>query len=261
MSSCNLSVFKVFLILSALTFHSCVNYSSIYPTEKVRNPASATSFFLEQEIAANSFIASGTISYSKKMRFDEGNFFAVGTLNPLKLKLEVTHPLGGDIMHVLLDENHIEVVSFRERKVYSSKYDEYLNIKNSFFADPSIAWYIFRGFPRLLPYKYSYVEDNNKFSLLGNNSVLIQTITLEEGRMVPVSVGYDNIGITVDTEDFTNHGNIFYASSIKIASENTDERIEIKFKRLEFNLSIMRGIFTITFPPGFPILPFHMDFP
>ena len=261
MSSCNLSVFKVFLILSALMFSSCVNHSSVYPTEKMRNPALAIPFFLEQEMAANSFIASGTISYSKKMRFDEGNFFAVGTLDPLKLKLEVTHPLGGDIMHALLDKNRIEVVFFRERKVHSSEYGEYENINNSLFTDPSVAWHIFRGFPKLLPYKDSYVENNNKFSLLGNNSVLIQTITLTEGRMAPASVRYDDIGIAVDTEGFANHGNIFYASSMKLASENTDEIIEIKFKRFEFDLSIVQDIFTIIFPPGFPILPFHMDFP
>ena len=261
MSSCNLSVFKVFLILSALIFSSCVNYSSIDSTERTRNPVSAISFFLEQEVAANSFIASGTISYSKKMGSDECNFFAVGTLNPLKLKLEITHPLGGDIMHALLDKNRIEAVFFRERKAYSSEYDEYVNINGSLFADPSITWHIFRGFPKLLSYKDSHVVDNNKFSLLGSNSVLIQTVTLEKGRMVPVSVGYNDIGITVDPDGFANHGNIFYASSIKIASENTDEIIEIKFKSLEFNRSIVRGIFTITVPPGFTILPFHMDFP
>ena len=261
MSPCNLSVFKVLLILSALTFPSCINYSSVYPTEKTRNPVSAISFFSEQERAANSFVASGTISYIKKMGFDEGKFFAVGTLEPLKLKLEITHSLGGDIMHALLDENYIKVVSFREKKAYSSEYDEYANINKSIFTDPSIAWHIFRGFPRLLPYKDSYAEGNNKFSLLGNNSVLIQTIILEEGRMIPVSVGYNNIGITVDADGFTNHGNIFYASSMKIMSENTDEHIEIKFKNLEFNLPVAKEIFHITFPPGFPVLPFHMDFP
>jgi len=261
MSLCNLSAFKVFLILSVLTFSSCVNNSFIYSTENMRNPAAAMTFFLEQETAANSFVASGTISYSKKMRFDEGNFFAVGTLEPLKLKLEVTHPLGGDIMHALLDKNHIEVVFFREKKVYTSEYYENVNINDSLFADPSIAWHIFRGFPLILPYKDGYVEDNNKFSLLGNNSIVIQSITLAKDRMIPVSVGYNAIGIIVDIDDFANNDNIFYASVIKIKPKNTDEIIEIKFKKHEFNLPIAQEIFNIIFPTGFPILPFHMDFP
>jgi len=259
MSLCNLSALKVLLILPALMFSSCVNHSLIYPTEKTRNPASAIAFFLEQETAAKSFVTSGSISYSKKMRFDEGNFFAVGDLNPLKLKLEITHPLGGDIMHALLDKNHIEAVFFREKNVYKGEYYESVNINDSLFANPSIAWHIFRGFPLILPYKDFYVEDNNRFSLLENNSILIQSVTLEKDRMIPVSVGYNNIGIIVDIDSFSNNDNIFYASAIKITSKNTDEVIEIKFKSHEFNLPIAQEIFNIIFPPGFPILPFYMD--
>jgi len=252
-------IYKILILMSGLIFSSCITTSSVAPEKNMRNPISAVPFFYEQEEAVNSFIASGTLSYGKKMRTDEGSFFAVGTLNPLKLKLEITHPWGGDIMHVLFDQNNITVVSFRDKAIYKGEYTELTQINSLILADPLIVWSFFRGFPRLLPYEDSYTEGNNKFFLLGSNSFLKQSVSLEEGRMIPLSTEYNSIGIIVDTDDFTNIGDIFYALAIKIASKNTDEFIDIRFKGHEFNRSITQGIFNIFVPPGFQVLPFHMD--
>jgi len=72
----------------------------------------------DQEKKVTSFYSLGSILVQDGNWESESNILTAGTKNPFVIKMEITHPWGQPILHILIDELRLEVLSFRENRLY-----------------------------------------------------------------------------------------------------------------------------------------------
>ncbi len=205
-----------------------------------------------QDRAVHTFFSSGTITFQGNGSEFEANSLIVGTRNPYKVKIEITHFWGRPLFHIVIDENKIQILSFPEKLYYIGDIGQ-SEIYNRLpvHLDVNHLWAIGRGFPFLSDFNRAESLSGKQISLLNKQGEAIQLFGFSNENHLPHKTVLSRQNLEVFFSNFENHNNIPYARKTRLFDQKAETMLELKIKQIVMNKAIDSSIFNITVPTDF----------
>lgn len=206
----------------------------------------------DQQERVSSFYTLGTVLLKDGILEAEADALIVGTRDPFRLKIELTHSWGKPLLHILVDGGHLAVLSFKDRKLYVGTLSpETLSRFLPGGLDASMTWAVLRGYPDLLQSSNIISREANRILVLDGKGTVIQSVDLSEEDRTPTKVRYLRQGVQVDYEGYRSDGEIRYAQEIRVDRPENNKSSILTRKKTVFNKAIPEAIFALKRPPNF----------
>ena len=209
----------------------------------------------EQEEKIVSFQGIGRLRLTQGEEDSESNLFALGC-KPFRVRLEISHPWGKPLFHIVVDERDISVLSLTDNKFFRGPSNP--SNTNRFFLcglDLDSAWKIFSGRVPILSAAGRAVSlKPNEITLYDNRGEVVEVISFFPGPLLPRSAYFPEKGITIMLSEFKEGDLGPYPLKIKIVKGDEDQVVEIKYKNLQVNKPIPEAVFRLNPPPDFEII-------
>jgi len=212
----------------------------------------------EQEASVRSFFSSGRLVFNRNGSESDANILIAGTKDPSCIKIEITHPWGQPLIHILINETKLYIVSFYEKRYYSGLLEDLSSLK--FFPTPLApdqAQSLVRGYPVLRKYDRAVSSKKNQITLLSATGEAVQVIDFYTESNLPRLVSFPGRNTMLSFSDFQNECEICYARDIRLMDSETGEMLLLELKQMVFNKSIPEAILRLEIPPNFEAFPLH----
>jgi hypothetical protein len=206
----------------------------------------------EQEEKVQSFYAHGLIASSAWYGQSEANILVAGKKRPFKMKIEITQSWGQPILHILIDQKKLEVLSFKDKTLYHAPFT--LDSLSKFLPgtiDPDFVWGTLRGYPNLVSHDIVKSLRKDQISLFHRGGDEVEVIDLYPESQLPRSVQFPDKQITLSFSDFQENGGIYYAREVGVSHKGEKRKLVLKNMKTVFNTSIPEQIFIQNKPPAF----------
>jgi len=212
--------------------------------------------FKEQERRVYTFFSSGRLTIEAKGSESGSNILIVGSKNPFKLKIELTHAWGRPLLHILIHENKMYVISFPEKRYYHGRLGTLGSFR--FFParlDPDQVWALLRAYPALKQHRQAVSLKGNQITLLNGKAEPVQVVDVYSESSLPRLVSFPEQGIKVSFSDFGSNSGLKYARKIRLVDPKTETILALKLKQTVFNKILPESIFKLEKPKGFEMIP------
>ncbi|MBN2123142.1 MAG: hypothetical protein JW821_02510, partial [Deltaproteobacteria bacterium] len=209
---------------------------------------------LEQDRRVSTFYNVGQLSVGKWYGETDTDILIVGSRDPFRVKIEITHSWGQPILHVLVRQRRLEVLSFGERRVYAGAFTP--EALSRFFPcefTPDLAWAVLRGFPTLILHHGFRSRSPDQVSLLDAGKREVEVIEIEPETLLPSRVRFPDQGIQVAFSEFQESDGIAYAAEVKVHQVGEGRKVTLRSKKMVFNRNLPDQIFVLERPPGFEV--------
>jgi hypothetical protein len=244
-----------FLVLSILLFLPyCATVYKPPPQEpfSYQKVATLLSKIHDQEKKVSSFYTYGSLLIKDWKWESESKMLIVATKNPFKTKIEITHPWGRPIVHILIDETRLKVLSFTDKKLYLGHFSP--EALSKFFPgdfDSDLIWTALRGYPNLLRYHKAVSLKANQITLFDKKENEVEIIDFYPESLLPRLVSFSKHPINLAFSDFQENDGIFYAKEVKVDNIEGEKDLILKNDKMVFNKNIPEQIFVLEKPPTF----------
>ena len=180
----------------------------------------------------------------------------MGTKYPFKTKIEITHPWGRPILHVLIDETRLEVLSFPDKKLYRGAFTP--EALSTFFPgdfDSDLILAALRGYPNLLRHHKIISLKAHQISLLNQGGKEVEIIDFYPESLLPKRVSLPEHHINLAFSDFQENDGVYYAREVRVDDFKGKKKLILQSKKMVFNKIIPEQIFVLEKPPGFQTSP------
>ncbi len=212
--------------------------------------------FREQEARVDTFFSSGRLTVKAKNSESGSDILIVGSKKPFKLKIELTHAWGRPLLHIMIHDSELQILSFTEKKYYHGHLGTPGSLK--FFParlDPDQVWALLRAYPVLRKYSRAVSLKGNQITLLNGKAEPVQVVDLYSESTLPRLVSFPEQGIKVSFSDFESDRGLKYARKIRLDDSKTGTILVLKLKQMVFNKTLPESIFNLEKPKDFEMLP------
>lgn len=210
----------------------------------------------DQEKRVYTFFSSGRLTIEAKGSESGSNILIVGSKNPFKLKIELTHAWGRLLLHILIHDSELQILSFTEKKYYHGHLGTPGSLR--FFParlDPDQVWALLRAYPALKQHRHAVSLKGNQITLLNGKTESVQVLDFYPESTRPRLVSFPGQGTKVSFSDFESNSGIKYARKIRLDDPETETILELKLKQMVFNKTLPESIFELEKPKGFEMIP------
>ena len=252
MFSSHPSPFVLSFLLTCFLFVSLSSCATLYKPLGEKDVEVILSRIQAQEGKVFSFYTSGALSLKDRDWESESHVLIVGNKNPFKIKIEVTHPWGRPIVHILIDERNLQVLSFPEKKLYLGTFTpEALSRFLPGELDAHLVWAVLRGYPHLLAYHRTISMKANQIRLFDEKGKVLEIIDLYPESKRPRMVFFPEKNIGLGFSDFQEIDGIYYARKVKVEDMEGKSNLMLRNKKMVFNETIPKQVFHLEKPPSF----------
>lgn len=240
--------FFLFLLCSCSTLFK----TSSQPPLSKQEVETILSGIQEQESRVFSCYMSGQLTVKNWIRNSDFNLLIVGTKEPYRIRIELTHPWGPPVVHWLIDRTTLKELSFQEERLYISAFTA--ETLSEFFPgnfDIDLIWAVLRCYPNLLEYQKAISLESDQISLLDEKGNVVEIIDVSRDNLLPKQVSYPQQGIKMIFSDIQEYQGIHYARKIKVKISNEKGSLVIENNEIGFNRAFPEEIFVIDKPPLF----------
>jgi hypothetical protein len=210
----------------------------------------ALSQIREQNDKVRSFFTNGRIKAKEGVWEQEALALVAATRHPERIKIEITHPWGQPIVHLLVEGRALSVLSFAKRKLYVGEVKpESLSRVFPGRFDHEVIWGVLRGYPTLRPFHHAGSQEGNQISLFLEDGKEIERVDLDPEHFHPVAVLYPDMKMKLEFSGFQENLGIIHARQIKIIHSNG--YLTLIYEKAVFNSPIPDPVFALERPPGF----------
>jgi len=206
----------------------------------------------DQQRSAYTLIASGNVNVNIKDKEYDADILMVGVMEPLTMKVEITHAWGRPLFHVLVSDMKLQIVSFQEKRFYrgtlKTAAETVLLLEG---LEPEQIWAIFRGYPALPVYSRAVSSEGNRITLYKGKDEVLQHIEVYPNNHFPLAVTSPDHKIKISFSDFAYKENILYAKKRSMLDQKEGSQVKIEIKETIFNQDIPETIFDLEIPPDF----------
>ena len=240
----------------AFLFFSCAAIGK-RPVEKPlsdQEVAAVIASMREQQGLVRSLVASGKLSIRDWYWEVESDVLLVGTKEPFRVKIEIAHSWGQPILHILIHKDRLNVLSFRDKKLFVSPFTSQALAR--FFPgdlDPLLIWTVLRGYPALRAYERVLSEKARQLRLLNREKKAIEVIDLAPDRRLPWRVSFPDRQIIMEFSEFQERGGISYAAKVDMNPLKGGGKLTLRTNQMVLNKSIPDDVFALQVPPAFQI--------
>ena len=234
--------------------------ASIPPSSSIAPPDQAKLKKIIENISQNTtpvstFISSGRVTSKNWAWGSEAKTMIVGQREPLQLKIELTHSWGRPILHILIKEENIEVLSFFEDRLYRGIYSPE-SLSKFIQVSPEIdqLWSILRGYPEVKPYDSLKVKDHDHLVLIDQTGKEQEEIGFDLESFKISSILFPGSDLKISFSEYSTEEGISYASKIGVNIERTGKTFILTHETMVFNREIPTKIFELRIPPDFEII-------
>ena len=244
-------------LLIFVSLHSCAPvavkppYSPPFTDQEI---AAILLALKNQEDAVHSFFSSGRMTFQGDDSEFEASVLIVGTRDPLKIKIEITHFWGRPLFHITIKGDKIHILSFPEKRYYIGDIGE--SVTSNLLPmrmDTNQLWALGRGFPTLCKYNRVVSSRVDQISLLKGKGTPVQLIEFYPENNLPLQTFLSEQGLLVSFSNFENDGDIQFAQKTQLVDQKTEAVLNINFKQMVFNKSIDESIFDLSIPSDFKL--------
>jgi hypothetical protein len=206
----------------------------------------------EQDDKVFSFYATGRLLAGDWYGQSEANILTAGTKHPFRIKIEITHPWGKPILHILIDQKRLEVLSFKDKTLFLSPFtSEALSEFLPGGIDPEFIWGALRGYPNLVDHDEVTSLGKDQISLFQGKDEAVEVINLYPESRLPKSVLFPEKQITMAFTDFHNDEDIRYSRDVAVSQKGEKRKLSFQNMAFVFNKPIPEEIFSQKKPPAF----------
>jgi hypothetical protein len=211
----------------------------------------------DQNEKVHSFFSSGRL-WVKGWQGEEGeaSIFSAGTRSPFRIKIEVTHPWGQPILHLLVDGTDFRLLSFNERKLYFGAFTR--ESLSRFFPeemDQTLIWDLLRAYPVLESSYRAHSDKANQITFTNEKGFEEEVIEFDRESRRPAELILPHQNINLMFSDFQVSEGIWYARQTALVHVLGGKRLIHTVEKMVFNRAIPDQIFTLQAPPGFDVSP------
>lgn len=208
----------------------------------------------QQERAVASFYARGVLTAKNWAGEEEANIVIAGVKEPFRVKVEVTHSWGQPVLHILINRERLEVLSFAEDTLYTGGFTP--EAVSRFLPGPlsrELIWSALRGYPAVLPHRKRVSPQANRIDLIGGSGETVETIELDETGTKPRRVIYPLQQVTLTFSGVVEQESILHATEVEVDHKKSRGRLVLRKEKTLFNKAVPDEVFTIDKPPGFTV--------
>lgn len=217
-------------------------------------------FLREQQARVETFYAYGSLQARRYLSRSESTILIAGTRNPFRIKIELTHPWGQPLLHLLIEEEDVRVLCPPEKRLYvGSIRDAALSKYLPGALEPDQLWGLLRGLPAPVPFQRAVPGEDEQINLTDERGEVKQSILLDPLTRNPARVIYPDRGITVDFSGFTELDGLLYAAEVTLADSQNGVRVERQVRQMVMNRPVPDAVFTLAVPTGYETLPLKQD--
>ncbi len=203
-----------------------------------------------------SFYSVGTVTLKKWIaESEEAAILVVGDREPLRIKVEITHPWGAPMLHVLVDRGRFEAFSFSDKTLYTGPATP--EVLSRFLPTPpdlDHLWALLRGYPGLPEVESARSQAGPRLICRGVWSLKLHAETLEPQRLAfprrDLEVAFDDIQAT---------DGILYAGVVRYLPRDRGGQVVIRNKRMVFNQETPEKIYTVKTPGSYRVMEWKED--
>lgn len=222
-----------------------------------KQTAQLISHLREQGENVWSFQAVGKVRFKGRGGQSESNLFAVGR-RPFKVRLEITHPWGKPLSHIVVDEETISVLSPTDNKFFRGPASP-ANTERLFLfgLDLDSAWRILSGRVPILPHYRAVSLKPGEITLYNRKGEVVEIISFFHAPLLPRSLSFPGKRITILLSEFEEGDLGPYPSRIRVEKRDAHHSLELRYKSLKLDRPVPEEIFQLHPPPGFEIIPLN----
>ena len=213
----------------------------------------------DRQRQVQTIFSSGRVTLEENNSESDADFLIIGKKDPLRIKVEITHPWGRPLFELVINQERLEILSFPEKRFYLGEVGGIAT--SSLFPgrlDGAQIWSLVRGCPVVLEHSRATSPKHGEIILLNDKSEIVQTINLHPESLLPGLVSYPDRGTGMLFSDFQRIDGIWYAAKTRW-DDPGDKSVLLNTKRMVFNGVIPESIFGLIIPPDFETVPLALE--
>lgn len=199
------------------------------------------------------FYSMGTVVLKQGfMESQEARILVVGTRDPLRIKVEITHPWGRPLLHVLISGDRLEALSFQEATRYTGPATP--ETLGRFLPSPpdlASVWSLLRGYPAPPERGTAISESGPRIVWRADSGRPLQILGIRPETLEPERIVFPESRLHVLFGELRESGGIRYAGEVRYLPEEKRGQVLIENERMVFNQDIPEAIFEIRVPSMF----------
>ncbi|MCF8128357.1 MAG: hypothetical protein K9N10_07560 [Deltaproteobacteria bacterium] len=257
------------LVLFAVHCCSPLTVKSPSPALPQERVASVVSAFTEQEKAVETLFFTGTLTLKERGSANSVQILMIADATPWagtgacpygRMKIELTHPWGKALIHILLEGSRVDILDFTEKRFYSGGLNgKYLSERLRVPLNPSILWSLARAFPAVLEHRSAASYAGNRITLLDREGDKVQVFDLYSSEPLPFKVSFCKENVSMVFSDFQDEGGILYARQVKLDIPEQKISLGIEIDQMRFNTRLPKAVFEMDPPGDFITVPSKVD--
>jgi hypothetical protein len=246
------------LLVTPFIFPSCAPVTPKQPPRILddREIADFISMARAQDAHVRTLISAGRLKIRKDNSENDANVLMVGERTLDKIKIEITHPWGRPVVHILVDGKRVDMVSFVDKRFYFGRlgtFDPTGLFPGGFDFDQ--IWAFARAFPVLRAHHRVVLSKNNQIALLNSTGETVQVVDFCGPSNLPCRVFSPQQGASLFFSRFQQQEEILYARNVEFRASGVDSALGMEFKQVVFNETIPPNVFELVKPEGFQSVP------
>jgi len=268
--------------LTALAFlaFQCCSPLTVKPPAPALDKESVTSLvsaFSAQEEKAETLFFSGTLTLKNREAENSVQILMIADATPQagtddragtcacpcgRMKIEITHPWGKALMHILIEGRRLDILDFNEKRFYrGSLKSKRLSERIPVPLNHCLLWSLARAFPALLKHKEAASFAGNQITLLDPEGEKVQVFELYSSEPLPYRVSFCRENATMVFSDFEDENGILYARKVDFHGPDHKIGLIIEIDQMSFNNSLPKAVFGMEAPRDFKTVHLKDDRP
>lgn len=209
----------------------------------------------DQDRRVSSFYSFGRLSAKRGYWEPDSSILAAGTRHPFRIKIELTHPWGQPLLHVLIEGGSLGILSFPDKKLFLGDFTpETLSRFLGARLDLRLVWAVLRGYPNLPADYLAVSREANQIALLSEGGVQTETIEVSPESLLPKAVSLPEGRVRLLFLNLQEAEGIRHAGEVRVIVREGERNVSLKRERGIFNRSVPEQIFELPRPPGFEVI-------
>jgi len=242
----------IILIAALFLSSGCISIRSIHSREQISisDAEKIITGIEEQGDMVRSFYSLGIVSIKGWILDSDADILIACVRDPFSMKIEITHSWGAPVLHVLIKDNRLEVLSFQEKTIYLGAFtpEALSRFLPGFSVDQAMLWSILSGRPPILKHEVVGLQRTDRISLSDNDGTELEAIYLPFKGPLPGKVSFSRQSLDVSFSDYKEKGGIFYAGETTLNGIKGGKKLNFKAEKMALNTSIPDQIFTLEKP-------------
>lgn len=200
-----------------------------------------------QDNMVRSFYSLGVVSIKGWLIDSDADILIAGIKDPFTMKIEITHSWGKPLLHLLIKDDRLEVLSFQEKIFYQGAYtpEALSRFLPGLNLDQKTIWAVLSSRPPVLGHDVVGVTTPGRIDLLDKNGLEVETIYLPFTKYMPAKISFPEQSLSVSFSDIKEDNGVSYAGEMELKGVKGGKDLGLKVNNLSVNPTVPDQIFTL----------------